>query len=112
MSEFYKYDPFTGVTEYFDWDDKTESAIITSVQDVSMYCDMAKELRNCGAGKEALKKDDYGVLHAIIPTVVQLELLKKGIDISNPHQTNELLAEIDRNYPYLKCTDMVHRESA
>jgi len=39
---------------------------------------------------------------------VEMELKKKGIDIYNPHQTKELIKEINTNYPYLKTTTAKH----
>jgi len=33
-----------------------------------------------------------------------MQLKQKGIDMYNPHQTKELIKEINENYSYLKLT--------
>ena len=102
MSEFFDYDPVTGITEFFEWDDENRCAVIRSVQDVSALLDRNRELRNSGATDIGIKNEWWHV--ASIPCVVQMELRKKGIDIFNPDQWNLLAKTIETDYPYLKTT--------
>jgi hypothetical protein len=111
MAEFFNYDPLTGITEYFDYDEEKGLAIIHSTQDVQPYIEKARAMRLSGIWKEKLKDDDYLLHHAELPNIVIMQLRNKGINIDDPNCTNDLLREIDQNYPYLKCTDMVHRVS-
>ncbi len=110
MSQFFDYDPLTGVTEYFDWDDDKRQAVITKVQDIQPVLDYCKTLRNAeDYSKQGIKESWWR--YALIPPVVQLELRKKGLDIHNldPANQRKVYAEIDRNYPYLKTTTGKHR---
>lgn len=106
--DHFSYDPLTGVTKYFDYDEEKGEALIRSVQDVSSILEFAKACRTAEISKEQLKKDDYMCLHATIPVVVQLELMKKGIDIFDNNCSKRLMEEIETNYPYLKCSNFKH----
>jgi hypothetical protein len=107
MPEFFSYDPLTGVRKLFDYDESTHTAIIRSEQDVEGLLARNRELRNtraCDNPKSELR------LWASIPTIVQLELRKKGLDIFSKDQTmlRRVRREIEANYPYLKTSDMRH----
>ena len=108
MSEFFDYDPLTGVTTTFDYDEDTDMAILTDTQDVSPILEYAKKIRNDGLTDKGIKEDWWR--YCIIPTVVQLELLKKGINIMSPDtdQLKRAFKEINQNYPYLKLTEKKH----
>ncbi len=107
MSELLKYDPLTGVSTYFDFDDESGKTIITKHQDVRPVLDYAAEVRNAGNWNRRLA-DDYGEHYAIIPPIVEMELMQKGINIHDPNCTKRLLEEINANYPYLKLTGRNH----
>lgn len=103
MSKFFDYDPVKGVTEYFDYDEESETAKITYVQDIQPLLDWCKTNRNDGDVWKHGVKESWA-LYAKIPAVVQIELRKKGIDINNPNHSEAVFKEINQNYPYLKCT--------
>lgn len=107
MPEFFSYDPMRGVTKFFDYDEMTGDAYIRSEQDVSPLLGKTMEERN--TGKHDSPRKDFR-LYAQLPTVVQIELKNKGIDIysKDPAMVKRMLAEINTNYPYLKTTWKVH----
>ena len=106
MAAFFDYDPVTGMTEHYDYDWKNEKHIIRSTQDVSGVLEYAKAHRDNHLTDSGIKKGWWK--YAVIPTVVQMELLKKGISLTNPRDTKRLIREINENYPYLKTTDKTH----
>ena len=103
MSVFFDYDPTTGVTQTFDYDPVTEDVRLTSTQDLTAFFEAIKQKRDNPEAWAKGVKEEFAH-YATIPPVIQMELMKKGIDIHNPNQTKELLKEINSSYPYLKAT--------
>jgi hypothetical protein len=103
MSVHFDYDPLTGVTQTFDYDPVTEDVRLTSTQNLDAFFEELKQKRNNPDAWAKGVKQEFAH-YATIPPVIQMELMKKGIDIHNPNQTKELLKEINTSYPYLKVT--------
>jgi hypothetical protein len=103
MSVFFDYDPVTGVTQTFDYDPVTEDVRLTSTQNLDAFFEAFKHKRNDPEAWKKGVKDEFAH-YATIPPVIQMELLKQGIDIHNPNQTKELINAINTRYPYLKVT--------
>lgn len=103
MAEWFDYDPVTGVTEYFDQNPVTGEVSIRYEQDVSGFLDYTKHLRNTGATDGGIKEEWW--LWASVPTVVQMEMMKKGIE---PRDFKAVAREINTNYPFLKTTTKHH----
>lgn len=106
--EFFSYDPFTGVTQYFDYDEDRGEAIITKTQDVEAILRKTADIRNTCASDKKLKNDDYMCLYAVIPPVVEVQMMKKGLFLDNPDHGPGIMKEIEQNYKYLKVTDKKH----
>jgi len=102
MSEFFDYDPFTGITSYFDYDELTGKATINQVADVEPLLDYTKALARDGGTDQGIKQSWW--LYAKIPPIVQLQMRAKGIKLDDPSMTKRIIQEINENYPYLKCT--------
>ena len=76
---------------------------LTSTQDLDTFFASVKAKRdNPDAWAKGVKEEFAH--YASIPPVIEMELLKQGIDIHNPHQTKELLKAINTKYPFLKVT--------
>jgi hypothetical protein len=103
MSVFFDYDPNTGVTQTFDYDPVTEDVRLTSTQDLDTFFASVKAKRDNPEAWAKGVKEEFAH-YASIPPVIEMELLKQGIDIHNPHQTKELLKAINTKYPFLKVT--------
>lgn len=104
--EFFDYDPFTGITEYYEeHGDGTVS--LHSYQDVSRFKDVAAELRN-GGHADAAWAEKGATVYAVIPPIIQAELFKKGINFLDPNATKRVVDEINKNYPALKTTYKHH----
>lgn len=105
MSQFFDYDPTTGVTQYFDYLEKDgkDYGVIKSVQDIEPLLKWCQENRDQPDVWRQGVKESWA-LYAKIPAIVQLELKKKGIDINNPDHSKAVFREINQNYPFLKVT--------
>jgi hypothetical protein len=104
--ELFDYDPLTGVTEYYDFDPITQKISIRSEENVEPLLDFCRAMRNEQIGDPNFYGE--GWLYAAIPPTVQMELRRKGINILDENDTPRLLAEINVNYPWLKCSDRHH----
>jgi hypothetical protein len=103
MSVFFDYDPNTGVTQTFDYDPVNGDVRLTSTQDLDAFFAKVKAKRDDpDAWKKGVKEE--WAHYASIPPVIEMQLLKQGIDINNPDQTKELLHAINTQYPFLKTT--------
>ncbi len=103
MAQLLEFDPVTGISRYFDYDEMTDTISLTSKQDVSGLLEYTKALRNAGATDKGIKEDWW--LYAKIPALVEVQLRKKGIDINDPSSTKRIIQEINEHYPALKCTE-------
>lgn len=98
------------MTEWFDYDDTTDTVTITREQDVTALVDRASRIRNAGVLDSQIKADNYFCHYADIPMGVILELRTKGIDVFNDDHLPRVFDEINKNYPYLKLTNLTHAE--
>jgi hypothetical protein len=103
--EFFDYDPLTGLTEYLEFTNDGKMHLTTEA-DVEPVVDYAKFLSNTSATDAGIKADHW--LYAVIPPVVQMQMLTKGINIADPNDKKKMIAEINANYPYLKTTTLHH----
>lgn len=107
MSILFDYDALTGVTQYYDYDPVNDAHSITSTQNIDAFLELLKQKRNDPEAWAKGVKQEWAH-YASIPPVIEMALRKKGIDIFNPHQTKELIKEINTNYPFLKVTTAKH----
>lgn len=107
MAQFLDYNPTNGVWTETDYSAHEDKLTVSRKQDVSGILEYTKANRNSGLN-DTIKGDFHFSKYATIPNTIEVELLKKGIDMHNPHQTKELLKEINENYPYLKHTNLTH----
>jgi hypothetical protein len=107
MAEFLDYDPRTGISHYFDYNEETGDAQITTVQDVEAVAEYAKTMANDESNfTRGVKKGWW--LYAKIPAIVELKMRAKGIDLKDPTATKRIIQEINEHYPAFKCTHKNH----
>ena len=76
--------------------------------DVSFFLDRMKAIRdNPEISANGMKEDWW--YYCSIPEVIEMELMKKGLFLSDKNHTKAILKEINTNYSYLKATDKWHR---
>ena len=105
MAKFFDYNAHNG-TWIEDEVNEDGDLVFKTSQDVQPVIDMVKARRNSGEIDKGIKRGFWH--YATIPTHVELELRKKGINLYDPNQTKEVLKEINTNYKYLKNTDLIH----
>jgi hypothetical protein len=103
MSDFIEIDPVTGIRSDFKWNENDQRYTIERVADVEPVLDFAKAMANDGGLNRADIKRGWW-LYATIPPIVIVQMRAKGIDIFNQDHQARMLAEINSNYPMLKCT--------
>lgn len=92
-----------GIEEWLDFDPINDQMIIQTRQDVTPLLDAMNEKRKQEMWKGEVRAD--WVHFAKIPAVVEMELLKKGLNIHDKNCTKALIKEIQTNYPYLMAHD-------
>ena len=103
--DFFDYDPVTGIAEYYE---EVDGKIhIHTYQDVQPFIDAAKRIANSGSSDEGWRKNG-AAMYAVIPQVVQGQMLAKGINFMDPNQVGAVVKEINTNYPWLKTTHKHH----
>ena len=105
MPIFFDYDPITGITQEFDYDPITDQIHLHHRQDVSKILDDIKEKRLQAKGLGHVETFAH---YATIPAIVELQLKKKGISLTDKNATKALMREIESNYPYCKTTEKKH----
>ena len=91
-----------GVSEHYDYDPIKDEMIIQTRQDVTGLLDTMDAKRKQESWKTEVKNE---MVHFCkLPTVVEVELINKGIDTSrlnDPETFRKFAREIQMNYPYL-----------
>ena len=108
MAGFVDYDPLRGVETWADADEANRLQVHYR-QDVEPILDLAREERTNNLSDERWRKTGMA-LYARIPPVVILELKHRwGIDIFKRDHLKRAMYLIETEFPYLKCTDKMHR---
>jgi hypothetical protein len=102
MPSFFDYDPLSGVRTDFDYDEESGNVILQRSQDVQALLDYNKALANAGATDKGIKESWW--LYAKIPPIFMLKMRAKGINVEDGRHIDRVIAEINTNYPALKCT--------
>ena len=107
MAEFLDYDPQRGISHYYEYNEETGEAEITTVQDVESVMEYAKSLAKDDANFTTGVKKGWW-LYAKIPAIVELKMRAKGINLKDPASTKRIIQEINEHYPAFKCTEKNH----
>jgi hypothetical protein len=105
------HDPETGVTEYFHYDETSDTSYVETVQDVSGILDANKNLQNNDDyTRHGMKEEMWH--YASIPIIVQMQWLKEYGMENWPMlpQNKKLLFRLlnSPDYQYLRCTPKIH----
>jgi hypothetical protein len=110
MAAFVEYDPLRGVETWADGDEDNRLQVHYR-QDVEPILEVAKTERINGLSDQRWRQTGMA-LYARIPPVVILEMKHRhGVDIFNRDHLKRAMQLIESEYPYCKCTEMVHRLS-
>ena len=109
MKRLLDHDPVTGVTDYFHYDEHTDTSTIETVQDVSSYLDKAKAARNdSDQSRKGIKNGFW--MYAHLPDVVILKMLREdGVNVYDPNDAKKVGQLVDTKYEYCKLTYGKHQ---
>jgi hypothetical protein len=107
VASFAEYNPLTGVEQWVDATADDHRLQVQYKQDVEPLLEVCKAERNDGLTDYGIKQDLW--LYARIPPTVILKLrFEHGIDIFKRDHLKRAFEIINRDYPYLKCTEKRH----
>lgn len=107
MAQFVDLNPTTGVAMYEDVTYGDHRQQYHYRQDVEPVLEVARTERINGLTDYGIKKDLW--LYARIPPVVILEMkYKYGVDIFNRNHLKRAFELLNREYPWLKCSEKIH----
>lgn len=110
MSQFLDYDPISGISNWWDYNEETGKATITRTQDVQPIVDINKELANTGAKDGGIKHSWWH--YATIPAIYQVKMRQAGINLNDPAATKRIIQWINEHAPALKVTAKTHGGTA
>lgn len=103
MSEFFEYDPTTGIRTDTAWNESTGEMTLIRAADVEPVLDFSKAVSNeVGLNREDIKKGWW--LYAKLPPIVILQMRAKGINVFDQNDQRRMFEEINASYKHLKCT--------
>lgn len=105
MPEFFSYNPDTGVTHSTDFDEVSGRMFLHASQDLEPLIERNKLYKIHAAKDSGIKQDMFH--YASIPSVVQLELRKRGLSIfsKDPAELLKIRQIIQNEYPALMTTE-------
>lgn len=109
MKQVLEYDPWSGITTTFDYDEASDTTIISREQDVSSLLDFNKTLANeDGVTKEGIKNSWW--LYANIPNIVIEKWLNEhGVNVYDKDHNKAVFRLLNQpEYRYLKTTNKFH----
>lgn len=102
MSDFMEIDA-SGIRNDYRWNEMDQQYTIHRTADVEPVLDYAKGLSNeLGLNRADIKKGWW--LYAKIPPIVIVQMRAKGINVFDRDHQDRMFAELNSNYPHLKCT--------
>lgn len=109
MKQVIEYDPLSGITTTFDYDEGTDTTIIGREQDVSAILEKNKALaNNDDVTKEGIKNSWW--LYAEIPNIVIEKWLNEhGVNLYNRDHQKAVFRLLNQpEYRYLRTTNKYH----
>lgn len=101
-AEVIDYDPFTGMTTSYEWDQPSKTFTLQTSQDAQGFIEIATKLRNDESIKKKGIKNNW--MHAcIVPDGVMAKMFKPPYNFNPYAKENgkKLLKAIQRDFPYL-----------
>jgi len=107
MSEFFEYDPLTGIRTDTVWDEMKQEMTLVRSANVQPVLDFTKEMAaDSWVSKEGIR--DGWWLYAKLPPIVILQMRAKGINVFDKNDEKRMFEELNTYYPHLKCTTGNH----
>lgn len=107
--ELFSYDPMTGMSIYFDYNDMTDETTLEYVQDTEPVLEANKTLAKADDyTKQGFKQEMWH--YASIPVGLQMKwLIEDGLDVYDDNAWPQILRKLNSpEYQYLKTTTKNH----
>lgn len=99
------YDPFTGVTSYFDYDHATDTTYVGSEQDVSLLLDRNKMLQNDPEYWKRGVRECWAHFASYPAIIIEKWLTEYGVNVFDKDHAKKVKELTNRpEYRYLKTT--------
>lgn len=102
MSEFFEYDPVTGIRTDLSWSESEQKMTLIRTADVEPVLDFCKANANAGLNRKGIQESWW--CYAKLPAIVILQMRAKGINVFDQNDQKRMFAEINSHYPHLKMT--------
>ena len=103
MSEFFEFDPVTGIRTDTSWNENEQNMTLIRTADVEPVLDYAREMAaDSSVSQNGIKQGWW--CYAKLPPIVILQMRAKGINVFDQNDQKKMFAEINENYPLLKNT--------
>ena len=107
MSDFFEYDPTTGIRTDTVWDEMKQEMTLVRTADVEPVLNFTKEMANDSTVSQQGIKQGWW-LYAKIPPIVLLQMRAKGINVFDKNDEKRMFEELNTHYPHLKTTTGNH----
>jgi len=99
------YDPFNGITTYFDYDHTSDTTIVGYEQDVSRILEVNKTLQNNEEITKQGIKQSWMPYASYPPIIINKWLMEHGVNVFNKDHQRKVIELTERpEYRYLKTT--------
>lgn len=103
------YDPYTGMTTYFDYDHASDTTLVSREQDVSGILDANKELQKSDAITASGIKNSWWHYATIPNIVIEKWRNEYGVNIFDKNHEKKVYSLLNQpEYRYLKTTNKFH----
>lgn len=104
MKRLVDVDPFSGLQTWHDYDEATDTTVLSYEQDVEPLLDANKAAANHADGPMG----DMVHVASIPPSVQMKWLVEKGVDLLNPDHKGAVARLLDDSeWRYLKCRNII-----
>ena len=103
MSEFFEYDPVTGIRTDLAWSESEQKMTLIRTADVEPVLDYAKAMAaDSSISQKGIKQGWF--CYAKLPPIVIIQMRAKGINVFDQNDQKRMFEEINTVYPHLKTT--------
>lgn len=105
----FDYDPFTGITQYFSYDEATDVSTIESWQDVEPELEACKKLQNTPEYTRMGMKREWLHVGHIPAIIIEKWIAEKGVNVYKKECLPAVFSLLNHpDYGFLKTTNLRH----
>ena len=109
MKKIIDYDPWSGMTTTFEYDELTDQTYVGSEQDCGALLELTAALRNNEQYSRDGMKDSWWHYAIIPPIIIEKWLKEDGVNVFNRDHEKAVFRKLNSpEYKYLKTTAKMH----